>query len=149
MSKHEQWYMVIDAADGRAVSIGTDVSDPLPEGLEAVPISTDDATAILCSEAIWDAATRAVVIPPPPVPGEVDPWKLALYLLREHGLRPAQVEAAIDAIPDDVAREEARISWRMQRPIPRASPLVGQIASGFGLTAAQVDEAYRQAATYA
>jgi hypothetical protein len=63
---------LIHNAQGVAVSIGTVVADPLPDGLTAVALSTDDA-AKLSSGWGWNPNTLAVDIePPPPDPDPLD-----------------------------------------------------------------------------
>lgn len=147
MSRNEQWYMVIDAADGRAVSIGTDVADPLPEGLEAIPISGDSASAILCSEAVWDAASRAVVVPTPPVPTRVEAHKLRRWLI-EHDHDPDAVSAAIQQMPDVKQRRLALNDWEYATSYTRRHPLFVAFARVTGLTDADVDAAFREADGY-
>lgn len=141
----EQWFAVVDG-DGQCVSVGTEVTDSLPNGWQCVTLS--DADAAIVRERPWRWENGRVVEVPPPVPSDVEPWRLALWLLRRHGVRPSQVEAQFDAIPDEVQREEARISWRMQRPIPRAAAIVAQIGASLGLSEAELDDGYREASQY-
>lgn len=93
----DQWFMVIDAATGLSVSIGTDVAHPLPNNLAAVPISDEDAAAILCSEAAWDASTRAVVDVPAPLPESVDTVRLSVWLA-SHGFDAAVAIREIEGL---------------------------------------------------
>lgn len=147
MSRNEQWYMVIDAADGRAVSIGTDVADPLPEGLEAIPISGDSASAILCSEAVWDTETRAVVVPTPPVPTRVEAHKLRRWLI-EHDHDPDAVSAAIQQMPDVKQRRLALNDWEYATSYQRRHPLMPAFLQVTGLSDEQADQAFREASRY-
>lgn len=55
----DQWYAVIERASGRAVSFGTEIADPLPAALEAVPIDRQPGAGER-----WDAVTRTVVAVP-------------------------------------------------------------------------------------
>ena len=57
------WFMVVNA-DGEWVSFGTVVADPLPAGLVAIPLSDSDSDALNKGRALWDAASRSVVMRP-------------------------------------------------------------------------------------
>ncbi len=65
-------YLIHDA-DGKAVSVGTVVADPLPAGLTAVALSDADAAA-LGNTRRWDANTRTMIdrTPDPVVPSVED-----------------------------------------------------------------------------
>lgn len=56
-------YLIHDA-DGRPVSIGTVIADPLPDGLTAVPLDADDQAGLRAGSRRWDAATRTVTKTP-------------------------------------------------------------------------------------
>lgn len=57
----DTWFAIIDA-DGRAVSYGTVVADPLPDGFTARPLTDDEvATLQAPTGALWDTETEAVV----------------------------------------------------------------------------------------
>lgn len=88
----------------------------------------------------------AWVIPPPEVPESVSARQIRLWLVR-HGVSLAAVDAAIDAIPDQQARDECRIEWDYAPYILRAHPMLIPLAAALGLTPEQVDEAFREAAT--
>lgn len=59
------WFAVVASDSGEAVSFGTVVADPLPPGLTALPLSEADADALNRGRALWDAASRSVVMRPP------------------------------------------------------------------------------------
>lgn len=80
------------------------------------------------------------------VPSSVSARQIRLWLVR-HGVSLAQVDAAIDAIPDVQAREEARVEWGHAPYVERAHPMLVPLAAALGLDESQVDEAFRQAAT--
>jgi hypothetical protein len=64
------------------------------------------------------------------------------------GMKAAQVEAAIDAMPGtDTQREAARIQWEYATTFPRQHPLVVAIGAALDLTEAQIDAAWLHAAT--
>lgn len=57
-------YLIHSTDTGNAVSIGSVIANPLPAGLTAVPLSTDDAQALRAGTVAWDAATRTLIPPP-------------------------------------------------------------------------------------
>lgn len=67
------WFAVINRDTGEAVSVGTVVADLLPAELVALPLSEADADALNQGRALWDAASRSVVMRPeaewPVIPG--------------------------------------------------------------------------------
>ncbi len=60
-----KWYAVVEKATGVPVSFGTVLAEVLPAHLEAIPIEAQPSKAALTR---WDAATKAIVAIPPPVP---------------------------------------------------------------------------------
>lgn len=60
----EQWSAVIVAETGDLYSLGTVIADPMPPQFLAVPLPDDDADALNNGRALWDAATRSVVMRP-------------------------------------------------------------------------------------
>jgi hypothetical protein len=69
----ESWFAVIQCDTGEAYSVGTDIADPMPPGLVAVPLSDADADALNRGRGYWDATSRSVVMRPeaewPVLPG--------------------------------------------------------------------------------
>ena len=141
----ETWYVVCDEA-GNSVSIGTVVADPLPDGLAAVALDDAAADALLSGAGVWDATSRSVQPAPAAVPATVSARQIRLWLVR-HGVSLAAVDAAIAAIPDAQAREECRVEWDYAPWMERSHPLLVPLAAALGLSEAQVDEAFREAAT--
>jgi hypothetical protein len=86
------------------------------------------------------------VLPPQPVPESVTARQIRLWLVR-HGVSLAQVDAAIDAIQDALAREEARVEWDYAPYVERSHPMLVPLAAALGLDESQVDDAFRQAST--
>jgi len=82
----------------------------------------------------------------PAVPASVTARQIRLWLVR-HGVSLAAVAAAIEAIPDAQAREECRVEWDYAPYVERTHPMLVPLASALGLTEAQVDDAFREAAT--
>jgi hypothetical protein len=64
------WHMVHD--NGRAVSIGTVLADPMPDHLSVVDLSDEDADLLLTGTGLWDAATLSVV-PRPELNADSEP----------------------------------------------------------------------------
>jgi hypothetical protein len=71
---------VIHDSQGQAVSVGTVVANPLPEGLTAVALSTEDAENLRIGWR-WNPATLSVDIAPEEP--EPDPTEEALAVLAE------------------------------------------------------------------
>lgn len=84
---------------------------------------------------------------PQPVPDVVERWA-AHYVLTAEGHMPA-VRAAIDAIPDPVQRELARIEFDQRPTIRRLSPLTQQLQQLAGITEQQRDAMFIAAAQLA
>ena len=84
--------------------------------------------------------------PPPPLPS-ITRRQLRLALLRL-GVSGDQVEAQIAAMPGTpIEREAAMIEWRDSGTYERDHPLVVMLGAALGLTAAQIDDAWKEAAT--
>lgn len=80
----------------------------------------------------------------PPVPESVSARQIRLWLIRQ-GISLAQVDAAIDAIPDPLQRESVRVEWDYAPYIERSHPMLPPIAQALGLS--DIDAAFREAAT--
>lgn len=79
------------------------------------------------------------------VPASVTARQIRLWLVG-HGISLAAVDAAIDTIPDQPTRDSVRVEWEYAPYVERAHPMIGPLASALGLTDAQVDQAFREAA---
>lgn len=87
------------------------------------------------------------ILPPPPsVPRSVTARQIRLWLV-SHGVSLAAVEAAIDGIPDQQQRELVRVEWEYAPYVERSHPMLVPLAAALGLSEAQVDAAFREAAT--
>jgi len=66
-------YLIHDE-HGEAVSIGTVLADPMPEGLTVIELADADAALLAAGRGLWDAATLSVVVKPehlwPPAPDD-------------------------------------------------------------------------------
>ena len=78
-----------------------------------------------------------------PVPESVTPRQARLALLGAGLL--ANVEAGLAAIPDAAVRTAAQVEWEYATVIERNSPLVAGIATGLGLTDADLDALFEAA----
>lgn len=79
------------------------------------------------------------------VPTSVSARQIRLWLVR-HGISLAQVETAINAIPDQMQRDLVRVEWEYAPYVERTHPMLIPLATVLGLTEAQVDQAFREAA---
>lgn len=94
-------------------------------------------------DAVWTGAEWFA--PPPFVPPSVTARQIRLWLVA-HGVSLAAVNVAIDAIPDAAQREMVRVEWEYAPYVERSHPMLIPLASALGLTAEQVDAAFREAA---
>jgi hypothetical protein len=81
----------------------------------------------------------------PPVPESVSARQIRLWLIR-NGVSLAQVEAAIDAIPDQLQRDSVQVEWEYAPYVERTHPMLIPLAAALGLTETQVDQAFIEAA---
>lgn len=80
------------------------------------------------------------------VPASVSARQIRLWLIRQ-GIPLAQVDAAIDAIPDQLQRDSVRVEWDYAPYVERSHPMIIPLAAALGLTEQQVDQAFIEAAT--
>jgi hypothetical protein len=104
-----------------------------PEGFSAVPESQLPAN--------WEHAPDTS-----PVPESITARQIRLWMIR-HGMSLADVDAAIDTITDPITRESVRVEWAYAPYVLRSHEWLVPLAQSLGLTAAQVDAAFREAAT--
>jgi hypothetical protein len=79
------------------------------------------------------------------VPASVSARQIRLWLLRQ-GISLAAVDAAIDAIPGQLQRDSVRVEWDYAPYVERTHPMLIPLAAALGLTEAQVDQAFIEAA---
>jgi hypothetical protein len=79
------------------------------------------------------------------VPASVSARQIRLWILRQ-GISLAAVDAAIDAIPDQLQRDSVRVEWDYAPYVERSHPMLIPLAAALGLTEAQVDQAFVEAA---
>ncbi len=74
----------------------------------------------------------------------LSPRQLRLGLARE-GVSSKSVEAALDALPEGQAKEEAEIEWEYATSYQRTAPALLTIAAAIGLTPERVDTMWEKA----
>ena len=68
----------------------------------------------------------------PSPPPSVTAWQVRRWLLSQ-GISLAQVDAAIDAIPDAAVRESVRVDWEYAPYIEKTHPALELIAAALGI----------------
>ena len=131
------------SADGKLVSTGSVIADPLGAGLSARALTAQEQ-AWLAAGGAWDSTARAVREPAPAVPDAITPWQMFTWLWREHRITEAQVDAVIDTIPVAAVREQTRIDIRKSPHVLRAHPMLPALASALGVP--DLDAAFVEAA---
>jgi hypothetical protein len=81
----------------------------------------------------------------PPVPESVSARQIRLWLIRQ-GISLAAVDAAIDGIPDQLQRDSVRVEWDYAPYVERSHPMLAPLAAALGMSEAQVDQAFVEAA---
>ena len=82
----------------------------------------------------------------PAVPESVSARQIRLWLVR-NGVSLAAVDAAIDAIPDQLQRDSVRVEWDYAPYVERSHPMLAPLAAALGLTEQQVDQAFIEASS--
>lgn len=85
------------------------------------------------------------IVPTPPPPATVSARQIRLWLIRQ-GVSMAAVDAAIEAIPDQLERDSVRVEWEYAPYVERSHPMLVPLAEALGLDEAQVDQAFVEAA---
>lgn len=112
--------------------------------LDLLQVNGFSAPGVRISEADRDAI-QAVIdahTPAPTVPAKVSTWRLRAIAQLE-GLDD-DIDAAIATL-DEPARTVASVGWDRSFEIERDASLVIQMTTALGLTAAEMDEMFRQA----
>ena len=109
---------------------------------ETVRDATTEEIAMISQGGLLKVVGGVLTEVPIPPPAEVPLWRLKTIAAQvEHG--DGTLLEAIDAA---VASTPARFVWHNGNTIDRNSPTLATLAAGLGLTSAQVDEFFRQAA---
>lgn len=103
-------------------------------------------TAVPAAElpANWEHASAPDAMPPT-IPASVTRRQLKQWLVLAG--KYSAVEAALAAIPDETDRQLAQIWWVDATEFERTHPLVSQIGAVVGMTDAEIDAAFTEAAT--
>ncbi|EIP96884.1 hypothetical protein OpiT1DRAFT_01311 [Opitutaceae bacterium TAV1] len=112
-------------------------------GLYVPGLADPENTAGVLASA--QAALADPIEPPSPVPASVTKRQLRQWLIT-HG-KLAAVETAISAIPDATQRAVAQNWWDTADYYERAHPLISQVGEALDMTDAEIDDAFREAAT--
>ena len=107
-----------------------------PAGCIAVPVSQ------------LPSGWRMDAPPTLPVPESVTPWQLFTWLWRRRGITQAQVAGLLATLPQ-AQREQAEIDIQNALAFRRSHPLVETFGAALGMTAAEIDDAFREAAELA
>jgi hypothetical protein len=91
----------------------------------------------------WTPPEQPSVAPGPAALAPLTARQLRLGLL-QIGIKPADVAAAISALPED-QRDVAEIEWDYASEYRRDHPLIAALGASFGLTVEQIDDAWRDA----
>jgi hypothetical protein len=107
--------------------------------LRGTPNAADILSVLPAGFIAADGLPAAASVPPSITARQIRLW------LVTHGHTLAEVEAAIDAIPDPAQRELVRVEWEYAPYVERSHPMLVPLASSLGLSAAEVDAAFRTA----
>lgn len=94
-------------------------------------------------EVIWNHGFW--IEPEIPVPQNISARQIRLWLV-QHGFQLSQIDNAIEAIPDPTIRETVKIEWEYAPYVERHHPWLIPLAQSLGLSNAQVDQAFTEAA---
>jgi hypothetical protein len=122
--------------DSALVEAWQEAGNPKADGLTLLPPRPSEGHE-------WDGS--AWVIPPQPLPESVTARQIRLWLV-SHGISLSAVESTIDGIADPMQRDMVRIEWEYAPYVERAHPMLVPLAAALGLSEAQVDVAFREAA---
>lgn len=135
------------STDGLPLGFYHEGINVIPDG--TTPITEDQWLEFLGNQGRrrWDGSN--VVDYLPPVVEVFEPItrrQLRLTLVR-NGISLAAVDAAIASMPDGIEKQEAQIEWADASTFNRDHPTLLLIASGLGLTEAQIDAMWAEAVT--
>jgi hypothetical protein len=107
--------------------------------------ASDPAALSAAGYVVTERTPEDDIVPSEPTPATVSARQIRLWLI-QHGISLAQVEAAIDAIPDQLQRDSVRVEWEYAPYVERTHPMLIPLAAALGLTEEQVDQAFIEAA---
>jgi hypothetical protein len=127
---------IVRESDGRVVTfVRNDVPDGWtpPEGTRVVPDNELPAG--------WQMAEDTS-----PVPPSVTARQIRLWLVRS-GYSLDTITQAISAIPDAATRDAVAVEWEYAPYVERSHPWLAPLGQALGLDDANIDQAFRQAAS--
>jgi hypothetical protein len=107
--------------------------------------ASDPAALTAAGYVVTERTPEDDIVPPEPTPASVSARQIRLWLLRQ-SISLAAVDAAIDAIPDQLQRDSVRVEWDYSGYVERTHPMLVPLAAALGLTEEQVDQAFVEAA---
>jgi hypothetical protein len=107
--------------------------------------ASDPAALAAAGYVVTERTPEDDIVPPEPTPASVSARQIRLWLLRQ-SISLALVDAAIDAIPDQLQRDSVRVEWDYSGYVERTHPMLVPLAAALGLTEEQVDQAFVEAA---
>lgn len=128
--------LAIVNADGQVVTfVRLDVPDGWspPDGCTAIP---DDELP-----PGWQHAPDAT-----PVPASISARQIRLWLVRA-GFSLDMIAQVIASIPDQATRDTVAIEWEYAPVVERSHPWLAPLGQALGLDDANIDQAFREAAT--
>ncbi|MCM5560325.1 hypothetical protein [Pleomorphomonas sp. JP5] len=118
--------------DADPAAFGAIINDAIPEGA---------GIGYRLIDGVWTAPDLPPTEPAPFIPLSARQLRLGLLKI---GIKPADVAAAIAALPDD-QRDQAEIEWDYASEYRRDHSLIASFGQTFGLSADQIDAAWRDA----
>lgn len=130
------WRLVVDTPKPTI----TDTQECVQTGWTITDTTASQTWAVLDRPA---PDAPVVVVPPSDVPTEVPLWAFRAVLTVQ-GIAP-QVDGLIAALPEP-QKTVAQVQWEFGNYIVRSHPLIVALGAQIGMTAAQIDDVFRQAA---
>lgn len=103
-----------------------------------------DAPARPTDNAQWKNG-KWMETPSVPVPESVSPYQFRAWCLR-NGISMSQIDSLIGEITDQTERELLRVQWEYGSVVTRDNQTVERFGAALGMTALQIDKAFREAA---
>lgn len=127
------------------------ISEPSPEILATYPEGTVEVPLKPGPDHEWQDGEWVHVPPPEPTPEDaraslppITARQLRLTLVR-NGIALSDVQAALEAMPEGLPREESLIDWEYATEYERLHPNLLAIAAALSLSPEQVDAMWDQA----
>lgn len=135
------WAMV-DPVTFKVTNVEQDPSRMVPNDRIVLGIDADPDD--IAEGMLYQGGVLVAAPPEPAVFNNISARQLRLTLVR-NGITIESVEDAIAAMPEGLAKEEAKIEWASTGNFERSHPTLLLIAAALSLTETQVDTMWRQA----